>query len=251
MYQTRREYIQSFHTSDATRLHSTKPMCFCANDFMSQLTNPSCAIQQFTGSAVTALTNWNRTNSSPVGGFEKNDMNQDNDNDVAQPDHYLPISSTITFEFTSNQPSLGYPVYMRVDVIKPRPGKMLLNTGVHQYMLPGALPGFMNLAADPLNRNRINKDYYQILQTKHCSLIRTSDSPDAITKYMKVHIPFKAKVIHCNLTDQATSGETFGSNVPMADQVWVVISTNIPGGTININAMRDVRFRDNQGSTAV
>ena len=41
------------------------------------------------------------------------------------------------------------------------------------------------------------------------------------------------------------------SNVPMADQIWVIISTNIAGGTININAMRDVRFRDNQGSTAV
>ena len=265
MYQTKREYITDWPANNqaTARLTTASPLCFCANDFLSQLATCSNWFLDV-GGTNTAVLHWRQDQSSPVpAGDEIHNMNQDNDSDVAQMDHYLPISTTVTFEFSFDLKPTDEPIFVRCDVVKPRPGKMLLNSTVHSYMLPGAIQGFTNLAADPLNRNRINTGYYQVLQTKYTVLRNTKDTATAgaiIKKYMKVHIPFPAKVLHTNLSDAGTSNETFYSNIPMAQQVWVVISTSLSQGAgaiargdpcLTINAMRDLRFRDNGGSTAV
>lgn len=265
MYQTKREYITDWPANNqaTARLTVTSPLCFCANDFVSQLTTCSNWFLDVAGTN-TAVLHWRQDQSAPVPAADEiHDMNQDNDNDIAQLDHYLPISTTVTFEFSLDMKPTDEPVFVRVDVVKPRPGKMLLNSTVHSYMLPGAIQGFTNLAADPLNRNRINTGYYQVLHTKYSVLRNTKDTATAgaiIKRYMKVHIPFPAKVLHTNLSDAASTNETFYSNISMAQQVWVVVSTSLSQGAgaiargdpcLTINAMRDIRFRDNGGSTAV
>lgn len=265
MYQTRREFITEWPSpaNDAIRLIAQSPICFCANDFLSQI--PNCA-QLFidVNGTNTAVKQWRQDQSAPVPASDaEHDMNQDNDNDIAQPDHYLPISTTVTFEFSYDMKPTDEPVFIRIDVVKPKSGKMLINSSLHQYMLPGAIQGFTNLAADPLNRNRINKGYYSVLQTKYSVLRNTKDTGTLsaqIKRYMKIHIPFPAKVLHCNCADNSVSTETFYTNIPMAQQVWVVVSTSLQQGSaaitrgdngIVVNAMRDIRFRDNGGSTAV
>mgnify|MGYP000004220656 FL=1 len=265
MYQTRREYLTSWPVSDSAtvRLTNVTPICFAVNDFISQVPNGAqLYITNQSNQILQYVQQWRQSASSPVPAADMNhDMNINSDSDVTQLDHYQGISSTITFEFSYPMRPSDEPEFIRVDIVKPKRGRMLVNSSVHSYMLPNAIQGFTNLAQDPLNRNRINRDFYTVLQTKYCVLKNTRDTGSAaaqIKKYMKIHVPLYNKMHKTNLGDYARTGETWNTNTPMSDQIWCIISTSLEQGAgaisrqdppLKLNACRDLRFRDNGGST--
>jgi len=87
------------------------------------------------------------------------------DNSVSN-EYYLPISSTIQFEFARKVTPATQLECVRIDIIRPK--KMVPMNANNYLQLPQGLMGMRGLASkEMLDRNRINRQYFDVIHTKY------------------------------------------------------------------------------------
>ena len=245
--------------------HDHAPYCFPLNNFLKD----QCRIFQATEDTSThpgytipghvvrkTFTQWTPT--SPVLTDEFNywaGANEDQASFIA----YKPISTNITFKFTSPAlpPNVNY--WVRIDIIKPT--KTLMQTNVKSLNLPKNLLSLGNLAhSDMERRNKINKMYFQTCLTKWINLKNTKNSTNTTTeRYCKINWKFsKSRKSGCEtldagvVIDTATGPitTTFEDQMPKDDIYWVVLSTSNQSGDpnrIEVDMNRTIAYRDQHG----
>lgn len=253
LYQKRFENVQVPPTISAAGWSFDKdhPMCFMANNFMK--TNNGTPIYGYgSGAASVGMTeisyfaDWQPPNVPSI----YHQWDNANDDSVSRT-AYLPISATYKFEFNINIAPNDKAFWVRVDVIKP--ARLLLNSTVHQHMLPHSLPGFANLCTDNMHdRNYINPTYWRhvckpkfIKLEQHKAATQNSD----VRRFYSLNLKFPNKLIRADMDDYADTGENARTNIPLKDQYWVVISQSW-NGAMNTTMSRTIRFRDQHGVDA-
>lgn len=139
--------------------------------------------------------------------------------------HYLPIKSTMKFEFRvdSSGPSQP-PIMIRVTLVK------LKNPGIANVSaaLPNNLYAYKNLVTtDVRSRNYFNTaEYHTILQDKYISFKQTDVVKNNI--YRVITMTYRnnsIKPLNPDISNAPTNQEIHYT-VPKKDQVWAIISTD-------------------------
>jgi len=228
------------------------PWAFCVNDFLLGAT-PGCPIFATGSPAGEYKRGYWGTVATDINNNEIWDMWQDTQNDQCSLTQYMPISSTLQFEFTiDDMPAAADTVWIRIDFVKMK--NTHATTTQHQWNLPTCLPGMANLATDHLNvRNTINPALFtKVAKTKWLKIKPSMLANTNVVARTKQVVQFPAKILKPDIADFATSGESFYSNVALKDQVWCLINTSVhddnpwPQG-LRVELRRHNKWRDPHG----
>lgn len=174
--------------------------------------------------------------------------------DQANKDCYLPLSSEINMSFNANNLKSGYTVWIRVDIFKMK--KVLLHSNVHRLSLPSNMQALGKMATDNLqNRNRFNKTYFNLIKTKWIKLHNNQETDMPVTGYFKHWQKFPEKVLKLDMdhhveTPVGNVDPKFITNVPQDDIYWCMLSCSNDqntGNHITGTISRLNKYRDNEG----
>jgi hypothetical protein len=274
------------------------PMAFALNDFTQNAQVYQVHMPKSTDTTTDNIynyANWlpfdglgNQGNINERGGADKAHSywktSQDN---LASTENYLPISSTIHFEFNRSMLPAQEVECVRIDIVRPR-NTVPMNK-FNMLQLPTGLLGMRNLAGkEMLQRNRINRKYFDVVKTKYLYFkprVTEHNSDDVtIRKQWKwtQNFPKKPIVLDLNanraedvhgqgttttVTNQDGTTTTTTSYTGVADVqgdkasfadvmqpskiYWAVLSFSNPSETDNkwnMSMMRTNKWRDNDGT---
>ena len=235
---------------------TAKPMCFCVSDFVQYTTDVG---------APTWVTNLNdgankhsnfvtQTRSYMIANTnEKNFYDFKQGDNTASKVLYAPISSTLNFEVHKGAMAPGdEPLVVRIDIVRQ---KKTLVTATRVLKLPESIGGLGNLCVENAgNRNRYNKQYFEVLQTKYLYLNnRTGSATTEIRKQCKIHVPL-AKYGYlrpdADAEDNAGNYTDWYNNTDTSKQIWCVMSFSSQSAlaSVDINIHRENRWRDQHGT---
>lgn len=264
-------------TIDGSQWSNTAPLCFAANNFIDENPIISVANADTSNPSVNKLTAFMFHKMGGVNMPTKYDFWSESHDDSASREVYLPISSTMTFEFnymtnilgTQHQGGNAYAVWpedVTIHILKPK--KVLYQTTEHAYTMPDCLPGFAHLAdISMLNKNSINPNYWTVVKSKTIRFRMKKDFRTAVDETVQmfrkvnIHLPFPNKLVKPDLDfDPTTTPQgihVFASNNFVKDIYWVVISRSSSfanvGSTLNprleVSMKRIIRWRDQHGVT--
>lgn len=146
---------------------------------------------------------------------------------------YKPIRRTITVKFDN---PTGYSnterdQWFRIDIFRQK--KVLPETSVHHLNLPHNLYGLINMANDAPERNRFNKEYFQVYKTFWKKATPSEVNGRRQITYMKIDFQFPAKhMVKLNTVNGINDGDLnditqyFRTNIPVDEVYYAMISTN-------------------------
>ena len=274
------------------------PMAFALNDFTQQ-----ASVYQVHGPKSTDTTTDNIYNHKTWEQFdglgEQGNINErggpdkamsywkTSQDNLASTENYLPISSTIHFEFNRSMLPASEIECVRIDIVRAK--NIVPMNKFNMLQLPTGLMGMRNLAGkEMLQRNRINRKYFDVVKTKYLYFkprVTEHNSDDVtIRKQWKWTQNFPKKPIILDLnanraedvhgqgvtttttnadgtTTTTTSytgvADVQGEKASFADVMqpskiyWAVISFSNPSETDskwNMTMMRTNKWRDNDGT---
>ena len=235
-FQKEYHYCKIGEGANNVRLTDTQPILFALNDFTdnapvyigSRDTTVVPNINSYTTGTV-----W--SDATPYGGGTGNDdysyWRVDNAN-TADKSGYTPISTRVKINMEMVNVTPAEEFWFRVDII--RPTKVLLNSNVHKLTLPTNVQGLARLASSDLDlRNRINRKYFHIYDTKWFKFSHDNEVNKTLEKFYSINFKFPKQSAIENL--QATESLTIGSstipqnfitNAPQDQIYWCLISTS-------------------------
>lgn len=242
-----------------------RPIMFCANDFIDpgDIRAPIYGLQDNTllRDAPYVMGRWSLNNGPTGPAGNDDDFNfwyKSNDNHCSQ-EIYSPIKTNICIKFAANMYPANRPMRFRIDVIRQK--KLSYQSSDHALQLPDAMLGLNNLHhTDMLLRNRINKEYFEVIQTKFMYMKNPATSgPDYAQVrsecYAKLSIPFDRSYIKPDIDSQGSSQDhaAFYKNVDPKKLIWVLISPDFHSGpasdnNLSITMCRHNVWRDQHGT---
>ena len=264
-------------TIDGSAWWDTKPLLFCANNFLDQTPIMTLANPDTSTPAIAIQTRFQLHSMGAPTMPAPYDFWAEHNDDKASWEAYLPISSTMEFRVKYMQrletKSWETPVPEKVTIQVIKQKKQMMNSVEHRFVLPDALPGLSMIAnRDMLVANKINPAYFEVVTSKTLNFLPTKYFPIGgssttqnqaieMEKTCKIHLPFPNKVLKPDITRTSTSpAQTYGEfamNVPVNEQYWVLINRHcdhtVVGNDkqchIDISIRRTNRWRDQHGST--
>lgn len=238
--------------SGINRCSNTTPLFFMANSFYADGNPPGGGTKIYQGS-VNATTHIPQmsTDSSTMNFIKRiNDSNvlldqynfgaQNDTRTLVSKDQYLPIQANYTFNFSGITMKPGFPaVRFRVTFFKLR--YQQIASSAKDFTLPGAGGALWHMCEDDsMLRNYFSKVHHQIVADKFL-LIRSpkgtvTTNPDGSTSPNEIKLEdrslrFRLKFPPKPLTPMfggSTLPEQPWTNIPVQDQLWCLISTNLP-----------------------
>jgi hypothetical protein len=246
-----------------TAWHAQQPVIFAMNNFIHEapIYQGKADSTSFPGKTVPGYivkTNWAHTD--PYSAYTDYSYWQGANDDVANPKSYQPIATTITFNFEAPALPPNSIYWVRMDIIKPK--KVLLHSNVHKLGLPMNVQSLSDLVNDDmLKRNRINRQYFDVIKTKFIKMTNTKNSDTTIEKFYKYthkfpqSFSYPTRTLGAGETIHTPTGEitdTFVSNMPQDKIVWCMLSCSFDGqldqsNILNVQMSRYISYRDNEG----
>ena len=235
---------------DGTTVSPDLPICFAVNDFNNSYTSTVGAPvwRTFNDSAI-KLGNFSTATAPVSQGIT--DYHYKSQNNTASKVIYAPISSTITVEAKDNMSGASTPIVIRVDIIKQ---KKVENNSKHFLQLPYTMKGLGRMAYDQASeRNKYNKEYIQVLQTKYIWLTnKESEAVKSTRKSVSFHVKFNPKkpIRTDSEADGALNNENdFYNQVNPLEQIFCICHFSTSSGfPIDVNIMRQNRWYDQHGT---
>ena len=190
-------------------------------------------------------------------------------NDDASTQYYLPLSTTLRFILQlQGMPPKQRPIRIRIDLVRQKLSRVW--SAANKLHLPAALIGLQDLVTDPMDgqggksQNWINKQHFEVFQTKFIKLYNNTDSPKDVQTFCQMNFKFPNQVLKLDGSAmQPLTGPpikpTFIQQVPVNKRIWCLISTSSTSAygtnvhtpttqtTMTCSINRVVRFRDNSG----
>lgn len=246
----------------AVNWNSSNPICFAANNFLEEanIYIGHADTTTFPGTTVPGYVvrqHWEKQTHTGQSKFGMYDYWYHANDDTASPTAYKAYSTTLKFNFKANL-DINAQFWCRIDVVRPK--KILLHTNARQLGLPMNIQALGDLAHDDMmKRNRLNRDYFQVMQTKFVKLVNTTSAARMVEQFQTMYLKFpdrsttqKLDVKHDIPTPQdphSGVSETFLTNMPEDEVYWVILSTSHTGSDADVivDMTRLTRFRDNSG----
>lgn len=202
-----------------------RPYAFMVNDF-----TPTASIfYGATQAGVTNVPSYEKSQifktANPVPDLmEQFNWNIKQGQDTCLSTHYLPIKSTMRFEFRIGTGPTLPQVTVRVTLVKPK------NPGIANISaaLPNNLYAYKNLVTqDVRSRNYFNTaEYHTILADKYMTFRQTDVARSEDWRVMTLtYNNYSTKPLNPDITNNPT-GQEIHYTVPKKDQVWAIISTD-------------------------
>lgn len=111
------------------------------------------------------------------------------------------------------------------------------------------------MASDGLDRNKFNKEYFQILETKWVRMPKVDVNNSYHSVGCNIRIPFPDKVLKPDSVGTIDNNgvdvpKTFEGSIPLRDHVFVMISTNYDNNSAKIRIKKFISWRDQFGVAA-
>jgi len=239
-----------------TVFSQSSPMCFAVNDFTQWTTDvgaPSWVSDLNDGANLHSNFITQSRGYMIAGGNEKNFYDFKQGDNTASKIVYHPISSTLNFEVHKGAMSPGdEPLVVRIDIVRQ---KRTLVTPTRVLKLPQSIGGLGNMCVENAgNRNRFNKQYFELLNTKFLYLNnRNGSATSEIRKNCTIHVPLqKYGYIRpdADAEDNAGNYTDWYNNTHPMKQIWCIMSfssTSALSG-VDINIHRENKWRDQHGT---
>ncbi len=227
----------------------TLPICFLMNDFYES--------NAFRGRMNGTIATFDDGPTFAKQTYDPGTMNAEfswlarNNTDLVSPNHYLPVFTRLNFDFEFEYTGVGPPGTVRIDILKIRDYN---TTNQLSCNLPTALGAFRNMAIEPSNpqRNYYSPENHHVLKTVFIKVRNPCRLPTESVSF-RIKRTFSWKFSHKDFlspgfTDAppAPTDQSFFTNVPRRQQLWMLISVdrNAQTGLQNINLGRVNRWRD-------
>lgn len=269
------------------------PLCFCANNFYPNGAHSPCQYYKvFVDPAgepdFTAGSNFQKTAMLPFTTLgQQYQWNALNATQEVSRTEYMPTRARYSFVFSGQtqpfydnlsqgaviQPAIRF----RVTFFKLRPSAVRINSGlVSNVNLPKYGGAYGRMCADQAqDRNYFSKHLHQIVADKWIVIKRPDTINDAsfeitptelvtkaFRKTLRFDIPHKhlarGKTLRPNMgPDTLPLNSTFNTMIPMSEQLWCIISSNLTDRyltdtrcrlNLEINIARSVYWRDKHGT---
>ena len=242
-----------------------RPLIFAANDFLDEsyvyvgcpdnVSAPGSVIPGFAPKV-----HWEKYTPSGITGLNDYDYWAHANDDSASTTAYRAISTDIKFALKAPNLAGDVQYWVRIDLVKTK--RTLLHSNSRKLSLPQNIMALGNLAADDMHaRNRYNREFFTVLQTKWIKLDnKNNDMHETIQRWCTMHIKFPERSptekldIHKREgdVDHPAIHESFISNMPPPSVYWVILSTsNVHGeSNVKVEMTRVTRYRDNSGVAA-
>lgn len=226
------------------------PACFCINDFNnSYVHNVGPPLYRGNGSSYTKVGNFAQLVNFPVAS-DLVDYNFKSENNVASRLIYAPISTSFQVQAALTMTPASEAIWIRVDIVKQ---KKVIKNLIRTLQLPDSVVGLGKMAMNNASvRNRYNKEYLTVLETKYIKLENNDVSSKKLRKQVNFHCRFNPK--KPIRTDSESDGSTntendFYTNVDPLEQIWCIINFSQNDLTgLDINIQKTNRWYDQHGS---
>lgn len=246
------------------------PLIFTLNDFTLAGTVSKASINGVGTPIISNYTGWTHVTDPLMGANTNNIKPQHSYWANVQDDHvsreaYRPISATINIDIEDTDGKFSeHHLWIRVDVVKQT--KILPTTTVHNLNLPWNAYALGNMAVAGPFRNRYNKEYFKIIQTKWICVKNdvevVGNNPATYQTgrcRFKVNFPNKILQLDAETKLQPSSAgvdgtpitQLFDTNVEQTDKYFVVINASrAAGSNCNMTIRRFISWRDKGGVAA-
>lgn len=245
-YQRKYEFFTKAFT--ATEFQDSRPICFSLNNFGAP--NP-CDVYGFDGAQLITHGSFATASMGLINSGGPYNMWEDAQSDKVSDTQFLPIRNTLTMEFVTSMTTAQEAVWIRIDMVKPN--MVLRTTSEHHFNLPDSISAFGMLASPNLQyRQYINSRYFtKVQKTRYVKLEMTKDTlgnTATVRRMISIPVTFPNKVLKPDAADHASSGETFLTNIPTQDQMFMIISTSYgPTQAVSFSVRRKLEWRDPSG----
>ena len=227
-----------------------RPYAFMVNDF----TPTASVFYGTTQAGIPNIPSYEKSQQFKISDPVNDLMDQFNWNikqgqDTCLSTHYLPIKSTMRFEFrTDNMGPTNAPISVRVTLFK------LKNPGIANVSaaLPNNLYAYKKMVTtDVRARNYFNTSaYHTIIADKYMTFKPSDVVQNTVTKVITMtYNNYSTKPLNPDITNAPTNQEIYYT-VPKKDQIWALISTdhNTDDGRILCRLSKWNTWRDAQGA---
>lgn len=257
----------SFVEVAGTKLKKLYPIIFTLNDLTTQAYVKESGISAQGDPIVTDAYPWapvsdpmfNALNTNPQYSYWAN-VRDDYVSAVA----YRPIQCSLSFSVEDPTAAFfEHPFWLRIDVVKQI--KTLAQTSAHNLNLPWNAAALGNMASIGVDRNRYNKEYFNVIMTKWVKVSKDDFGNQHKNAMLYGSTSFKfnfpAKTLNIDADQKlipVSAGVTmspriqnFETNVPQRDKVFVVInSSHDANEDMKLTIRRFASWRDNDGVAA-
>ena len=223
-------HTQYLSLSGSTLPQSTRPVAFLLNNFYDQPIYTGIVTPSITG----GIASFSQGHAFHRQGYvstldDQYEWNAARNSDLCSALEYKPVYTRLrmTFNFQVNNVKLEGRIRVTVLKINPYPASNKLDVS-----MPGALGAYRFLAEtdNSVNRNYFRKEFHNVLVDKFINFkSRNMQAPgtsgDVDLQSRTVTIPWRYKDV-CYKPDITTDpiGQTFWTNTPVSQQLWVLIS---------------------------
>lgn len=221
--------VQACHLEALTLPHYNQPIAFAMNNFYNNQPVWQGLVDPTTGLASGIPVSTFNKSVYDSGIQDQYEWNAQQAADVVSPITYKPVFSRLNIKFTIGHAGITQAARARVTILKLKPAYEATNKV--NVAIPDSLGAYQNLAlvgSDP-SRNFFSPRYHKILYDRWVTVenpCRTADEKTLQERF--ISIPWKYKD-HEKITpdfDNHPTGQQFWTNVPISDQLWVLISVN-------------------------
>lgn len=202
---------------------STRPIAICLNDFYDQF-----AKKGIVSTGTAAYVNGPQFVRHPY----QNDINDEHEwnarrnQDLVSNTEYKPVYTRLVLSFDAIFSGLRFSAPIRVTVFKQR--HVVNSTTKLAVNCPMNLGAYRFMAERPLSfqRNYFDKKYHQVLYDKWINFTpknRTATEQDNHRRTCTISWKYKDQLIKPDIIG-APSGQEFFTNVPINQQIWVLVS---------------------------
>lgn len=230
-------------------LTQAAPLAFMANNFYDKAriwygTKTGVAPNQIASYALTGI--WNKVRNDS-GLDPKYDWNLKQEEDSVSTTQFLPLSTTMKFTIKCvNSGPVQTPVRARITILKLKPSADVTNI---YSKLPANLGAYAHLVdRDPLTRQYLNTHkFHTVVHEKNLYFPQPDVTHNDIERTFSYKHIFDGKTA-VEFDKNAEPNEDMRHNIPISQQVWVLISTdNTDASRLNIQMERWNTWRDQHG----
>lgn len=227
------------------------PICFCVNDFNDgYVANVGAPVYRGNlPASYTKIGNFQKLTNFPKPDDAIDYFYKSEDN-TASRIVYAPISTNFQIQIKKNMATGDEPIWMRVDIVKQ---KKIVHNFVRTLQLPNSIVGLGKLAIENAStRNRYNKEFFQVLQTKYVRLNNRDSALKEVRGQANFYLKFNPKIPI--RTDSEADGSTntendFYQNVDPKQMIWAIVSFSTPAlEGVDINIWKTNRWYDQHGT---
>ena len=157
--------------------------------------------------------------------------------DIVSVVEYKPVYTRLKIRFRCSFDGTKFPSFFRITILKIKP---YMTSNKLDVALPGALGAYRNLAIQDFqpDRNYFDRKYHNVLYDKWLKVGFTEPSGQSLYDRTCI-ISWRHQDKLLKPDKNAPAGEIFWSNVPVSDQIWVLISA---GENARVSAVEIGKF---------